>query len=538
MQRLRWYGPSLILLLTVLGVMLVGPKLIQDLAHAQNSSNIRLAQNELTQSPFLSELSQSFRKVAEVVEPSVVSISVARRVDNARSSRGNNPFDGTPWERFFKQRPDQPEGQNPGDSLDQYNVPRAFGNGSGWVYDETGHIVTNNHVVAGAETITVLFADGTETRARIVGTDPSTDIAVLKIDTPHLHPASLAVEPAAKGDIVFAFGSPFRYDFSMSMGIVSAKGRQLGIIGDQTEDGRFFAGFENFIQTDAAINPGNSGGPLTNIYGQVIGMNTAIATRTRSYNGLGFAIPTDMIVNVVDQIIEEGEVARGFLGIRLPAADLTPEMAKSFGFDGRGVLVADAIDGSPAEQAGLQAGDIVTHIDDQPIQTIRQLRFAVASMRPGTTIDVTYYRQGQGINTAQVTLGRLAVGQGSERPSDQPDAEQNMDDAADEGKKTLAKLGFTSLSTLTESAAERMDREHTPGVLIRSIRRGSVAASEGIRPGLVITHIMGEEVDSVDALAEAVTQHDATEGLRMRVAVWDAQASQYSSSFVFVKLPD
>ena len=530
MQRIRWYGPSLLLLVTLVAAMVFGPTLVQNIAYAQSSARVELTRNSLEESPFLAQLSDSLRKVSRVVEPSVVHIAVAGRPDRGPQMRGRgNPFEGTPWEDFFDRR--MPDGGDGGD-FEEYDAPRRYGNGSGWVYDNKGHIVTNYHVVRGAQEITVRFVDGEERKAKVVGADEATDIAVLKIDSDKVQPAAIADEPVAQGDLVFAFGSPFRFDFSMSMGIVSAKGRSLGIVGRRTEEG-VVPGFENFIQTDAAINPGNSGGPLTNIYGQVVGMNTAIASRTGSNNGLGFAIPSGMITDVVDQIIERGDVARGFLGIRLPTEDLTPEMARTFGFEGEGVLVADAIAGSPAAEAGLQAGDIITKINGEKIESIRQLRFTVAGMRPGTTVKVTFFRQGAGEKSTEVTLGRLP---GSANAAPRMGGEDNAD-VDGEGMTTLKKLGFNSLETFSEDLAEELKREPLEGVLIKSIRRSSFAAAEGIAPGMVITHVMGERVEDLDELVDQMEDVDPTDGVRMRVAVWDNASDEYVSTFVLVKLP-
>jgi serine protease Do len=238
-------------------------------------------------------LSEAFKDVARVVEKSVVSITVYSK---------RPPTGGIPEELL----PLLPPGRAPkGNSeFDDYDVPQQYGSGSGWIYDTKGHIITNNHVIDGADRIVVRFYDGSERDAKVVGVDTKTDIAVVKVKGDDLHPAKRADKPVDQGEIVFAFGSPFRFDFSMSQGIVSAKGRQLGIL-------RGAQGYENFIQTDAAINPGNSGGPLTNIYGEVVGMNTAIASRTGAYNGLGFAIPVRMVEQVGDQLIENGKVSRG-----------------------------------------------------------------------------------------------------------------------------------------------------------------------------------------------------------------------------------
>lgn len=531
MQRIRWYGPSLLLLVTLVAAMVFGPTLVQNITHAQSSARVELTRNALEESPFLAQLSDSLRTVSQVVEPSVVHIAVAGRPDRGPQRRGRgNPFEGTPWEDFFERR--MPDGGDGGD-FDEYDAPRRYGNGSGWVYDDQGHIVTNYHVVRGAQEITVRFVDGEERKAKVVGADDATDIAVLKIDSNKVQPAAIADEPVAQGDLVFAFGSPFRFDFSMSMGIVSAKGRSLGIVGRQTKEGTMVPGFENFIQTDAAVNPGNSGGPLTNIYGQVVGMNTAIASRTGSNSGLGFAIPAGMITDVVDQIVERGDVARGFLGIRLPSNDLSPEMAESFGFEGEGVLVADAIVGSPAADAGLQAGDIITEIDGVKIESIRQLRFTVAGMRPGTSVKVTFFRQGEGEQITEVTLGRLPR---------RADAAPRMDgeddtDVDGEGMTTLKKLGFHSLETVSEDLAEELKREPLEGVLIKSIRGNSFAAAEGIVPGMVITHVMGQRIEDLEELVDQMEDVDPTDGVRMRVAVWNNASDQYVSTFVLVKLP-
>jgi serine protease Do len=530
MQRIRWYGPSLLLLVTLVAAMVFGPTLIQNITYAQSSARVELTRNALEESPFLAQLSDSLRKVSQVVEPSVVHIAVAGRSDPSPQMRGRgNPFEGTPWEDFFDRR--RPDGGD-GDDFENYNAPRRYGNGSGWVYDDQGHIVTNYHVIRGAEEITVRFVDGEERKAEVVGADEATDIAVLKIDSDKVQPAAIADEPVAQGDLVFAFGSPFRFDFSMSMGIVSAKGRSLGIVGRRTEEG-VVPGFENFIQTDAAINPGNSGGPLTNIYGQVVGMNTAIASRTGSNNGLGFAIPAGMITDVVDQIIERGDVARGFLGIRLRSNDLSPEMAESFGFEGEGVLVDYAIAGSPAAKAGLQAGDIITKINGEKIESIRQLRFTVAGMRPGTMVDVAYFRQGEGERTTKVTLGRLP---GRADAAPRLDGQDNAD-VGGEGMTTLKKLGYNSLETFTEELAKELKREPLEGVLIKSVRRGSFAAAEGIVPGMIITHVMGERVEDLEELVDRMEDVDPTDGVRMRVAVWDNASDEYVSTFVLVKLP-
>ncbi|MEX0742495.1 MAG: trypsin-like peptidase domain-containing protein, partial [Phycisphaeraceae bacterium] len=319
MTRIRSYGPSFVLALMIAAVLLGGPHVVRQLAHAQQVVEVQQVRANLQNSP-LGDLSRAFRDVARVVEPSVVHISVSRQTPN-QPQGGQRPegFEGLPetpedlrrW--FFERRPDRPqprqeEQQQQPPAPDYYRAPIPFGNGSGWIHPDGQHIITNNHVIREADQIEVKFHDRTTARAEVVGRDEQTDIAVLKlVQEKDLHPSEIAEEPVDRGDIVFAFGSPFGFEFSMSQGIVSGKGRQIGILGSM--------GYENFIQTDAAINQGNSGGPLTNYHGQVVGMNTAIATETGGNMGIGFAIPADMIVGIVDQIIGSGSVTRGYLGV-------------------------------------------------------------------------------------------------------------------------------------------------------------------------------------------------------------------------------
>ncbi|QQE10636.1 trypsin-like peptidase domain-containing protein [Planctomycetota bacterium] len=533
MPRIRWYGPSVVLLIAVLLTMVAGPGIVRSLAYAETEARIQTIQNNLAQSDMLKSLSDAFTQVSEVVEPSVVHIEILGTQRARQRGMGQSPLDMFPDElrRRFGIPDDygQEEGAPETENYDKYNPQQVVGNGSGWVFDDQGHIITNNHVVADAEKIRVRMRDGSRYDAEVVGTDPKTDIAVLKIDATGLHPAVLADMPVKQGEIVFAFGSPFRFEFSMTQGIVSATGRKnLGIIG--------FGGYENFIQTDAAINPGNSGGPLTNIYGQVVGMNTAIASRTGGFNGLGFAIPVKTVEGIVSQIIESGSVSRGFLGIILPAEDMTPSMARSFGYDGEGgVLVNDVVPDGPAAEAGLQRGDIITKINDVPITDIEQLRNIVASFAPNTSIDVEYYRQGKGMQRTEVTL--------SEMPADalamNPDqSEKPETDVESQGSEILKKFGITGVQTFTKDLADRYSLGFQEGVLVKSVRRGSEAMTEGLssqRPS-VITHVMGKKVTNVSELTDEIAKHNPTEGIRLSVAVWDKNGEEYIQRYVFLEL--
>lgn len=531
MVKVRWYGPTLVLLITVLTIMVAGPSLSRRIAHAGKMEQIRLVQQSLEQSGTLAQLSQAFRDVASTVEPSVVSIQVLQR-ESRTSRRGN----GTPmgpeelFERWFnphgrtpqQQQPAEPENKPDSQSYDQYNPLRPYGSGSGWVFNEAGYIITNNHVVTKqdgkthADEIKVKFHDGRERIATIVGTDPKSDIAVIKVDGPVI-PAKLADhETVAQGDIVFAFGSPFGIEFSMSQGIVSATNRRnLQIIGGD--------GFEDFIQTDAAINPGNSGGPLTNIYGHVIGMNTAIASRTGASNGIGFAIPITMVKSVADQIIETGKVERGFLGIGIQ--DLDSKLAKTYGLEGKGVLITKPIEGSPAEKAGLQANDIITEVQGREVKSADGLKNFVASHKPGETLKVKVFRGGE-YKDFEVTIAK--------RPDDTSivsmDDSDNMDAAPaekplDAGVVALKKLGIEEAGTFTEEMAKRADIDFIPGVVIEAVRPGSEAQRQGLRAGAIITHIMSAEnsakdlkVTDLKMLSEEIAKHNLNNGIRVRVS--------------------
>jgi len=497
MSRIRWYGPALALVATVLVVMVVGPGLTRQLAYTHKAAEIKFVRNSLAENTTLAQMNDAFRRVAEVVEPSVVSVEVAQRVQSTR--RGGAPD-------WLRQRMppgfDPPESRereqdsDDGSGYEQFDVPQFNGQGSGWVYDVEGHIVTNYHVVNAADEITVRFIDGAERKATVLQADPKTDIAVLKVEGGDLHPATLAAEPVLQGDIVFAFGSPFRFRFSMSQGIVSAKERELGIL-----QGR--GGYESFIQTDAAINPGNSGGPLTNIRGEIVGMNTAIASRTGANNGLGFAIPVDMVSGIVDQLIANGKVVRGFLGVEI--TELDPQLAKTFdGLDGGGVLVVRPMPDGPADKV-LQSEDVITHIQGQRVTRMRDLRDRIASLPPGEEVDIKVFRQGETVD-AIVTLGEL------------PEADEiatrrtTEREPSDLGAELLKQLGLEMVADYTAQRAEEVHIETKGGVLVGRVRPNSAAAAAGLgnRPA-VITHVQGKPVQDVKALVDTLRKLQKSE---------------------------
>jgi len=504
MKQVRLYGPTLVLLTTLLTIMIAGPGLISTITHAQTAAEHRLIANSLEGDLSLVKLNQAFKQISRHVEPSVVHVSVYSR--QARSNSGLSEdmlrrfFEDRPDSRSPFERPEREDGDN--ESYEQYDAPRQVGNGSGWVYDEDGHIITNNHVVQKADKIVVKFRNGAEREATVVGSDPKTDVAVLKINDKKVIPATIAAEPVDQGEIVFAFGSPLQFEFSMSQGIVSGKGRSLGILARME-------GYENFIQTDAAINPGNSGGPLTNIRGEVVGMNTAIATRSGGNQGVGFAIPVGMVQKVADQLIDKGRVVRGYLGIYIE--DLTQKMADTFDFKGQGVLVANPIEGSPAEKAGVKRGDIITKIDDKPVRTASEMRSRVSLMAPGHKAELTVFRNGEYLDIT-VTIGKLPESV-ARAPRPGGDSDVDIEDVQHE---ELRKLGLNDVATLREADIEQ-DSKLKPGVLVRSVRRNSAAAAAGVVPGVAITHVMGVRVDNVKQLVEELDKHDLSRGVRMSI---------------------
>ena len=370
MRRLTEFGPSLVVIATAALVLLAGPRLVRQLTFHQTEAQIVQARRALESTTVLDELNDAYRNIATMVEPSVVHISAFQRMPTVGGS--------------------------------------SLSSGSGWVYDNDGYIVTNHHVVADVDRIDVQLHSGAIREAELIGFDASTDIAVLKIDPARLHPAVRAESSQAveQGDLVFAFGSPFDFRFSISSGIVSGKGRHVGVIRDRIGN----VGYENFIQVDAAINPGNFGGPLTDHRGRVIGMNTAIATGgTRGgldegqFAGIGLAIPLEMIEPVVDQIIDKGFVTKGFLGVEVD--DLWPVDRRRLAFNGDGALIRNVQPGTPAFTSGVRIDDIVIAVDGAAIESRPQLQSKISSVLPGDTVELTIVRyDDQGQQSAEMTI--------------------------------------------------------------------------------------------------------------------------------------
>lgn len=320
------------------------------------------------------ESSGSFRAAARTASPAVVSI-------NTSKAPVNNPQSNDPWFRFF--------------FGDQAPSQQQSGLGSGVIVSPAGYVLTNNHVIEEADEIEVILNDGRKSVAQVIGTDPETDLAILKINLTDLPVITLGNSDALEiGDQVLAIGNPFGVGQTVTSGIVSALGRtQLGI-----------NTFENFIQTDAAINPGNSGGALVDVSGQLMGINTAIYSRSGGSMGIGFAIPTSTARSVMEAIVKDGQVTRGWIGVE--PQDLSPELAENFGMQpGTGVIISGVLQNGPAAQAGIRPGDVITAVAGRPVNNVAQLLSAVANLAPGTPASLDVVRR-DGKTKVEVTPGK------------------------------------------------------------------------------------------------------------------------------------
>jgi len=430
------------------------------------------------------KLSTAFENVAAVVSPSVVSIRTSREV-NVSQTQMQIPEQ---FRRFF-QDPFGGNGRQP--SQPQHRLQRA--QGSGFVISEDGYIVTNNHVIDKAEDITVYFSDGRKYHAELAGTDPQTDIAILKVDAGDLPALKLGDSDSLRvGQFVIAIGTPFGLTSTLTTGVVSAKGRSSVGLND----------YENFIQTDAAVNPGNSGGPLVNLKGEVVGVNSAIVSRSGGNNGISFAIPINMVKAVQSELIDVGHVTRGFLGVLIQ--DVTPELAKSFDFTGTaGAVISEVKPDTPAAEAGLKQGDIITAIDDRPVSSATQLRLRVAGIKPGSRVDVDVYRDGRS-RTLVVKIGRIEVADSGNTPK-----------AHDSG---LSDQIGAKLRTLTPEIAGQMGlSDSATGVLVDSVEPIGAAAKSGLQRGDVIVAVKSTPVESLSQLRKILDKVDLKDGVRLTV---------------------
>ncbi|HNQ87633.1 MAG TPA: DegQ family serine endoprotease [Verrucomicrobiota bacterium] len=406
----------------------------------------------------------SFAPVVKRVSPSVVQVYTSTKP--RRVAQFDGPGDGNPFEWFFG-----PRGMPNARMLPS---PARQGIGSGVVVSADGYILTNNHVVDGADDVKVALADGREFDAKIVGRDPKTEVAVLKVDAKDLPHIELADSDQIEvGDLVLAVGNPFGIGQTVTLGMVSAKGRA-----------RMGLDYEDFIQTDAAINPGNSGGALVDSEGRLIGINTAILSRSGGNQGIGFAIPTNLARSVMDSLIKDGRVTRGYLGVLIQ--DVTPAIAKAFKLEDRhGALVGDVTPGGPADKAGLQSGDVILKYNDKAVTDSRHLKLAVAQTKPGSKVPVEIVREGDPI-TRHVTVKEL--------PGTPALAKTSTASERDEG--TLNGVTVGDLDPQTRRALEAPPTLR--GAVITDVTQDSAAAEAGLRPGDVILEINRIAVQNAD----------------------------------------
>ncbi|MGZ3560043.1 MAG: DegQ family serine endoprotease [Thermodesulfobacteriota bacterium] len=416
----------------------------------------------------------NFSELAEMVRPGVANIQVVKKVKNIDFGFRNfrSPYgDKNPFGDFFG-------------PFSEGNPPRDFeqrGVGSGFVMNQQGYILTNNHVVEDADQIKVKFANGKEYNGKIVGRDPKTDLALLKIEgATDLHPLKLGNSDDLKvGNWVVAVGSPFGLEQTVTAGIVSAKGRVIGS-----------GPYDNFIQTDASINPGNSGGPLINMKGEVVGINTAIIA---SGQGIGFAIPVNMAKEIAPQLQEKGHVTRGWLGVSIQ--EVTPELAKSFALkEKKGALVAQVVPGSPAEKAGIEQGDVIVEFDGKEVASSKDLPLIVSSTPVGKSITIKLSRNGK-VFDRQVKVGEM---------------EQKAEVA--NAPSSHKPLGIT-VQNITPEIAQGLGLKREAGVVVTRVEPGSPAANAGIQTGDVIREVDRKPIKDVDDFVQKIEKSKDQENI-------------------------
>ncbi|WP_412105151.1 Do family serine endopeptidase [Sulfitobacter sp. D35] len=418
----------------------------------------------------------SLAPLAEQISPSVVNITTSTTVAGRTGPQGIVP-EGSPFEDFFREFQDR---NNDGNRAPR----RSSALGSGFVISEDGFVVTNNHVIDGADEITIEFFSGEELPAEVVGTDPNTDIALLKVETDEPLPfVSFGDSDVARvGDWVIAMGNPLGQGFSVSAGIVSARNRALS------------GTYDDYIQTDAAINRGNSGGPLFNMNGEVIGVNTAILSPNGGSIGIGFSMASNVVTRVVDQLREFGETRRGWLGVRIQ--DVTEDVAEAMGLEkAAGALVTDVPDG-PSKDAGIEAGDVIVSFAGTEVEDTRSLVRQVGNSPVGESVRVVVMRDGQ-TQTLKVVLGRR-----EDAESDDPEvSEEELEDSAAQSKDML---GLT-ISPLNSDLREELELDSSvQGLAVTAVDEVSEAFEKGLRIGDVITEAGQQKVTTIAQLEERV----------------------------------
>ena len=447
-----------------------------------------------------------FTTLVEESSPAVVNISTRQTAPSGGSAGGFHSLpdlEGLPpiFREFFERSmpmPRAPQGRNKGQQREAQSL------GSGFIISDDGYVLTNNHVIADADEIIVRLADRSELKAKLIGTDPRTDVALLKVEGKNLPKVKLGQSKDLKvGEWVLAIGSPFGFDHSVTAGIVSAKGRNL------PNDN-----YVPFIQTDVAINPGNSGGPLFNLKGEVIGINSQIFTRSGGFMGLSFAIPMEVALDVSEQLKNNGKVDRGWLGVVIQ--EVNKDLAESFGLDKPAVaLVAQVLEGGPADKGGLKVGDVILSMNGHPVVMSADLPHLVGAVKSGKTAELVVVREGSR-KTLKIKVGSLPK-EGEEMP---------LSGATQGDVSKSNRLGMTVID-LTAEQKKSMDLQG--GVVIQDVQDGA-AAMIGLRQGDVITHLNNKVIDSAKTFSKTAQDLPSDRSLSMRVL------RQGRASFITFKL--
>ncbi|MCB9852932.1 MAG: trypsin-like peptidase domain-containing protein [Phycisphaerales bacterium] len=513
MQSAKPWRNALLAVLTISATILVieQSQLLERAAYALERGRLEANFDHLKEIPDadiegLEKVSQGFAVVAETVKPAVVYIdAVAKRVEVDPQ-----------MEELFR----------------RYDFGPARGTGSGAIFDDRGYIVTNNHVVADADAVRVTLADGRRFNADVVGTDPKTDLAVLKINADRLHAARFGdSEKVRVGHLVLAIGSPFRLGHSVSHGIISAIGRS---------DVNVDIDYQDWFQTDAAINPGNSGGPLINSRGEIIGINTAIATESGANQGVAFAIPSNIVKDIVGKLQSGKEIVRGYLGVQIEQVD--PRIASAFGLaEAEGVLVRGVGQDTPADKAGIRPEDIILAIGNRRVTTRERLQHLIARIEPGTNTDITVWRKGheivvqtriqaqpRGFSTTG-SLRDLVSPPESTRSNRPPESIGAMRELPQERPgetlggntgpaRVFRDLGFEA-STVTPELSKKYDLpdEIINGVIVTRVYPTGDAYESGLRPGQVITMANDKQVNNIAEFEQHLTPEAIRKGIRIHM---------------------
>jgi serine protease Do len=444
-------------------------------------------------------MGETFSQISEQTSPAVVGIMVEKEVEQRSSS---NPFFDSPFgddffDKFFRRNfPNRSPRKQ----------PKQTAKGSGFIISPDGYILTNNHLVGDADKVTVkMLNKSSEIEAEVIGTDPGSDVALIKIESEQTLPyLEFADSDKIKvGEWVLAIGNPFGLSHTVTAGIVSAKGRS----------GIGLADYEDFIQTDAAINPGNSGGPLINLNSKVVGMNTAIIGSTGNI-GIGLAIPINMAKSIYKQLKEEGKVERAFLGVAYNK--LTPELAEAFELpkDTKGVVITEIVEDSAAEKAGLKHNDVIVEFNGKKIEDAEAFRNTVAMLKPGTEVDIVVLRNGER-KEFEVELG------------ERPDASG----FTGETSEMMQQLGF-AVQPLTDEIAKKFGYEGLEGVIVSKVEVGSAASIAGIREGLLIMEVNKQPVSTIDQFSQAIEK--SKEDGKVLLLVTNGRVRQ----FIILTLPE